>query len=68
MARSKKFQLMLSNEGHEALENIAEKERRPLADVVRQALEEYVEKHGIKVSFAVDRGGYRKRPTSPSDT
>lgn len=68
MTKSKKFQLMLSEAGYDALEQVADIEQRPLANVVRQALEEYVAKHGIKADFRVDRGGYRGRKTADDDS
>lgn len=46
--------------GYEALQGIADEEGRVLADVIREALEDYTERKGRKVSFAVKRGGDRR--------
>lgn len=65
MADSRNFHIKFSPEGYEALEAIAEEERRSIADVVRQAVEEYASRKGIQgVRFDVSRGGYRERKSS----
>lgn len=64
MARSKPLQVKLPTEGYEALEALAKRERRPISDVVRQAIEEYAAKQGVTANFDVDRGGYRKRKSA----
>ncbi len=59
--RSHKFQMMLTNEAHEALTEIADRDHRSLAEVVRIALERYI-KEELKrdVNFKVQRGGNRR--------
>lgn len=68
MAKSKKFLITLPIEGYETLEALAKRERRPISDVVRQALEEYATKQGMSTDFSVDRGGYRERKTAKDET
>lgn len=64
MAKTKSFHLKLPENGVNVLEAIAKKEDKPLAAVVRLALEEYANKRGYDVSFTVDHGGYRDREKS----
>lgn len=54
------FPLKLNAESYDALKALAKEEHRPVADVVRQALEEYAKKKGRKITFTVDRGGNRR--------
>lgn len=42
--RSQGVFLKIANETHEVLEQIAEKEERTMASVIRQAIKEYLEK------------------------
>lgn len=67
MANSRNFHIKLPPQGYEVLELLAEEERRSIADVVRQALEEYVERKGkAGIRFDVDRGGKRARKDDES--
>jgi hypothetical protein len=59
MARAKRYNMLMSNEGYAAFTEIAEKENRLLADVIRDALDHYLKMKGRSVSTEVDRGGYR---------
>lgn len=61
MGKTKSFHLKLPENGVSVLEEIAKKEDKPLASIVRLALEEYAAKKGYNISFTVDHGGYRKR-------
>ncbi|MBC7872016.1 MAG: hypothetical protein H7Y09_14315 [Chitinophagaceae bacterium] len=67
MAKSQSYHLKIPNEAYEVLHNIAKKERRLLADVIREALEEYTKNKGLEVSFEVDRGGYRPRKSDADE-
>jgi predicted DNA-binding protein len=49
----------MPEEAYLVLQAIADEQRRPLADVIREALEEYAERHDHTLSFDVQRGGYR---------
>lgn len=60
MAKSQSYHLKMPEDGYEALQAIAAKEKRVLADVIREALEEYTARKGHKVSFIVERGGNRR--------
>lgn len=51
----------MSHNGFNALERLSERERRPIAELVRQALEEFTEKHGEKADFRVEWGGNRRK-------
>jgi len=54
----------MPDEAYEALQAIAKKDRRVLAEVIRIALEQYAKDQGYKVSFDVERGGYRPRKST----
>jgi len=62
MARSKRYNMLMSNEGYEAFTDIAARENRLLSDVIRDALDSYLKLKGRTVSTEVDRGGYRGGP------
>jgi hypothetical protein len=56
-----KYQMILTSEGYDALREIADRDNRLFADVIRMALEEYVERElKRKVSFRIKRGGNRR--------
>ncbi|MBC7871511.1 MAG: hypothetical protein H7Y09_11785 [Chitinophagaceae bacterium] len=55
------YHLKIPEEAFEALQEVAKKDRRLLADVIRIALESYMKEQGYEISFAVERGGYRDR-------
>jgi len=59
--------IRMPEEGYQALKLIAKRERRVLADIMREALEEYTKKKGVEASFEVERGGYRPRNTNSSE-
>lgn len=50
----------MPKKGHEELIKLAEEQRRPIADVVRVALEMYLFQNGKVVDLSVKRGGKRK--------
>ncbi len=62
MARSKRYNMLMSNESYEAFSEIAAQENRLLADVIREALDNYLKLKGRDVTTEVDRGGYRGGP------
>lgn len=53
----------MPGEAYEALQALAETQNRPMANVIREALQQYLQEHGYDVSFQVNRGG--KRPSKP---
>ena len=61
MEKSRNYHIKMPAEGYEALQAIADDEKRLLASVIREALEEYTKRHGRAVSFEIERGGYRAR-------
>lgn len=61
------YHLKIPEEAYEALQEVAKKERRLLADVVRIALERYMKDAGYEVSFEVERGGYRNRKSGTDE-
>ena len=60
MTKSRNYHIKMPDSGYEALQAIADDERRVLADVIREALEEYVARKGKPTSFEVQRGGNRR--------
>ena len=60
MTKSQNYHLKMPKEAYDALQEIADKEDRLLADVIREALREYTTRKGYTVSFKVDRGGNRR--------
>lgn len=58
---SKGYRLTLSADGYAALSDLAEQQGRPMANLIRSALAEYLKKHGVDVSLDVEHGGYRER-------
>lgn len=60
MAKSRNYHIKMPDAGYEALQKIADDEKRLLADVIREALEEYTRRKGHEVSFKVQRGGNRR--------
>jgi predicted CopG family antitoxin len=67
MAKSQSYHLKIPNDAYEALHTIAKAERRLLADVIREALENYTKSKGLEISFEVERGGYRPRKSDGDD-
>lgn len=62
MAVAKRYNMLMSQEAYEAFSEIAAKQNRLLADVIREALDNHLRQYGYQdVSAAVDRGGYRPR-------
>lgn len=60
MPKSRNYHIKMPDNGYEALQKIADDEKRLLADVIREALEEYARRKGQSVSFTVQRGGNRR--------
>lgn len=60
---SRGYRITMPGEAYEALQVLAETQNRPMADIIREALQQYVRAHGHDVSFQVNRGG--KRPPKP---
>ena len=52
---------------YDALQEIADKEGRLLADIIREALKEYTTRKGYTVSFKVERGGNRRGKTESQE-
>ena len=61
MPVAKRYNMLMSPESYEAFSEIAVQENRVLADVIREALDSYLQAKGRNTSTAVDRGGYRPR-------
>lgn len=61
MGNSKGYRITFPDEGYEALSELAREQKRPIANVIRDAIEEYLRAHGKDISLAVNRGGYRER-------
>lgn len=55
------YRIRMSKEGHEALEGLAKKQRRPMSAVVREALETYLKENGYNVSLEIAWGGKRDK-------
>ncbi len=60
MAKSRDYHLKLAEDAYLALQEIADKEGRLLADVIREALKEYTTRKGYTATFKVGRGGNRR--------
>lgn len=65
--KSRGYRITMSSKGYTALSEVAAEQGRPMADVIREALENYLKEHGRDVSLGVDRGGFRGGRTE-SDT
>ena len=61
MRANPRFQMVMTPEAHAALMEIADRDNRVMADVIRIALERYI-KEELKrdVNFKVQRGGDRR--------
>ncbi|PJF39681.1 MAG: hypothetical protein CUN54_08045 [Phototrophicales bacterium] len=65
--RSSKFSLVLPDEVRKILDQIATARAKDTeqtvyaSDIAREAIEEYLRKHGYSIRVEVDRGGYRRR-------
>ena len=60
---SRGYRITMPPEAYDALQELAQTQNRPMANVIREALEQYLKAHGYSVSFQVNRGG--KRPSKP---
>jgi hypothetical protein len=61
MPTNPRYLFIMTPEGYDAVREIAERDNRVFADVVRIALEEYTSRElKRKVSFRVKRGGNRR--------
>lgn len=60
MSKARNFHIKLPEDGYAALEAIAADQRRDMAEVAREALEDYVRKQGHDVSFVLKKGGNRR--------
>jgi predicted DNA-binding protein len=58
----------LSDEASKKLEEIAEETGKPLASLLREAVEVYLEKMGLDVDASVKWGGYRNRENDKPST
>jgi hypothetical protein len=67
MTKSQNYHLKMPKDAYDALQAIADKEGRLLADVIREALKEYTSRKGYEVSFTVDRGGNRRKADEERD-
>lgn len=68
MTRSQNYHLKMPREAYDALQAIADQEGRLLADVIREALQEYTARKGYTVGFKVTRGGNRRgKPQASED-
>jgi predicted DNA-binding protein len=58
---SRHYKIVMSEEGYRAFHKLAEEDgNRPLADIFREAMQEYLDRRGIDASVRVKRGGYRE--------
>ncbi len=57
---NQKYNLIIPEDAYAALVEIANREGKVLADVIREALENYTASKGYKVSFKIRRGGNRR--------
>lgn len=63
-----RYLFIMTPDGYAALQAIADRDRRAVADVVRIALEAYVEKElGRPVDFRVKRGGRPRKDKPPAE-
>lgn len=58
----RRYKIVMSEDGYQAFHELADTDKRSLADVIREAMQEYLEKRGKRVSVGVSRGGYRGGP------
>lgn len=67
--RSKEVKLhsAVPSETYKALADLAAKQNRPMANVIREAIEAYLRQHGYTVSLEVNRGGARRRSGDGKD-
>jgi hypothetical protein len=52
--------VIIPTDGYTQIKALAESERRPIADMVREALEMYARSKGREISLGVERGGDRR--------
>lgn len=57
--KTRPLHVVIPAAAYDELKGIADNERRGLSDLVRQALEEYAERQGVKLDMRVQRGGNR---------
>lgn len=57
--KTQSLHIKLPIEGYEILKEAAKQQRRPIADVVRLAIEKHLSELGYNVDLTVDRGGAR---------
>lgn len=65
------YRIKMSSEGYEALTDLATRQDRPMANIIREALENHLRQNGYSVSLDVNRGGFRHgagRPSRAQDT
>lgn len=55
-----KYQVTVTNEMDDLIKELSSKTRRPIASIIREALEEYFEKRGHELDASVQWGGNRK--------
>lgn len=65
--KSRGYRITMSAKGYGALSEVAAEQGRPMADVIREALENYLKEHNRDVSLAVDRGGFRGGKTESTE-
>jgi predicted DNA-binding protein len=54
------LQVVMPKAAYEQIKALADDERRPIADMVREALEQYARAKGREVDLRVERGGDRR--------
>lgn len=58
----RRYKIVMSEEGYQAFHELADTDKRSLADVIREAMQEYLERRGKQANVSVSRGGYRGGP------
>lgn len=69
--RTRPMSVAIGDEARRILEELATKRtsengRTYASDLIREAVQEYLERRGYNITIEVDRGGYRER-TDPTD-
>jgi predicted transcriptional regulator len=58
----------VSKDAEKELTKLAEKTGKPIASLIREAIEIYLNQQGIKVNAKVQWGGYRPRETDSEES
>ena len=58
---STRLQITFTQTAYDTLKEVSEKEGRVMADVVRNAVEEYLTARGYEIDTSIQRGGVRPK-------